>query len=205
MLKIYLARHGQDEDNEQGILNGHRDKALTELGLLQARQLASFIKSSNLTFDKIYSSPLIRALTTAKEIAKTLNLPDPEITPLLIERNFGAMTGQKISDIKKICYPNIIEAKAVTYFLNSDKAENFPDLIIRAKKLFEFIKQRHQDGNVLLVSHGDFGKMIYAAYYNLAWEEALTMFLFGNSELVLLAKDVKPAEAKILNITQHNS
>ena len=40
MMKIYLARHGQDKDNENGILNGHRDTALTELGLSQAKEIA---------------------------------------------------------------------------------------------------------------------------------------------------------------------
>ncbi len=33
MLKIYLARHGQNEDNANGILNGHRDLPLTDIGL----------------------------------------------------------------------------------------------------------------------------------------------------------------------------
>jgi len=32
VLNIYVARHGQDRDNSNGILNGHRDEPLTELG-----------------------------------------------------------------------------------------------------------------------------------------------------------------------------
>ena len=32
MLKIYIARHGQNEDNANGILNGHRDLPLTDIG-----------------------------------------------------------------------------------------------------------------------------------------------------------------------------
>ncbi len=32
MLKIYLMRHGQNLDNLNGILNGHRDEPLTEKG-----------------------------------------------------------------------------------------------------------------------------------------------------------------------------
>ena len=58
MLKIYLVRHGQDVDNENGILNGHRDSALTAIGLTQARELAAFIKEHNISFAKVYSSPL---------------------------------------------------------------------------------------------------------------------------------------------------
>jgi len=38
-LHIYLTRHGQDQDNAHGILNGHRNTPLTELGIQQAQQL----------------------------------------------------------------------------------------------------------------------------------------------------------------------
>ncbi len=33
MLTIYVARHGQDKDNEAGILNGRRDMPLTLKGI----------------------------------------------------------------------------------------------------------------------------------------------------------------------------
>lgn len=32
-LNLYLARHGQDEDNARSILNGRRDTPLTLLGI----------------------------------------------------------------------------------------------------------------------------------------------------------------------------
>lgn len=48
MLKIYIARHGQNEDNANGILNGHRDLPLTSLGERQAYELADGIKDIGL-------------------------------------------------------------------------------------------------------------------------------------------------------------
>jgi precorrin-6B methylase 1 len=39
-VKIYVARHGQDTDNANGILNGRRDEQLTELGKQQAKDVA---------------------------------------------------------------------------------------------------------------------------------------------------------------------
>ncbi|MBP7769257.1 histidine phosphatase family protein, partial [Candidatus Saccharibacteria bacterium] len=39
-MSIYIARHGQNKDNAEGILNGHRDRPLTELGRRQAMELA---------------------------------------------------------------------------------------------------------------------------------------------------------------------
>lgn len=33
MLNIFIVRHGQDEDNAKRLLNGHRDRPLTDLGV----------------------------------------------------------------------------------------------------------------------------------------------------------------------------
>ena len=55
MTTIYIARHGQNEDNVRGILNGHRDLPLTDLGRQQARQLARHIKDRELVFDAVYA------------------------------------------------------------------------------------------------------------------------------------------------------
>ena len=67
MLKIFLARHGQDEDNARGLLNGRRDEPLTDLGIIQANKLAQEIKDIGLKFDVIYSSPLQRAFETSAD------------------------------------------------------------------------------------------------------------------------------------------
>ncbi len=204
MLKIYLARHGQDQDNANGILNGQRDEPLTAIGLEQARQLAINIKEVGLTFDKIYSSPLQRAYVTAETVADYLNLPQPTKYPDLIERDFGIMTGQSNQNIEQVCGPNIIKTKTITYFLSPDGAETFPQLIERGRKIIEFIKNKHRDGSVLFVTHGDTGKMIYAAYYQLNWQDILHQFHFGNSELLLLSEDSRPEDAHVIKITQHN-
>jgi len=167
MLKIYLARHGQDQDNAAGILNGHRDKPLTNLGISQAHTLADKVKEKNLTFDVIYSSPLQRTFQTASIIGETLHIDNIIKLDELIERDFGIMTGQAVADIEHMCAPDIIKAGKITYFLSPEGAETFPDLINRAKNLLNSIEEKHQDGSILLVTHGDIGKMIYAAYYNL--------------------------------------
>ena len=205
MLKIYLVRHGQDTDNEQGLLNGHRDTDLTALGLSQARELAAFIKAQGISFDKVYSSPLKRAYVTATQITEALNLPAPEVLPLLIERDFGVMTGKKKTDIEKLCSPDIIKTETINYFLDVEGAESFPQAIVRAKELLKVIFENHKDGNILLVSHGDFGKMIYAAFYDLPWDDVLRMFHFGNSELLLLSPDTDPTKAQIFKEAQFNN
>jgi len=204
MLNIYIARHGQDIDNSNGILNGHRDEPLTEIGIRQAHEIANMIKSAGLSFNEIFSSPLKRAYDTAKIISSTIIGPEPIIAEELIERDFGVMTGVNISKIGQICAPDIIKTGSITYFLSPEGAETFPDTLVRAEQLLTKIKNSYQAGNILLVTHGDIGKMIYAKYYNLPWQDALTLFHLGNSELILLSEASDPNSAHIFSIAQHN-
>lgn len=203
-LKIYLIRHGQDEDNKAGILNGHRDTPLSELGVSQAKNLANYVKQAGITFDTVYSSPLNRVFTTARTVTQELGLEDPTIWPDLIERNFGIMTGKLVKDIPLLCSPVLKTPQLVTYFLEEEGAETFPDLLARAQKIITQVKEQHQDGSILLATHGDLGKMLYAAYYGLDWKDVLIMFHFGNSELLLLSEDSKPEDVHVFSTEQFN-
>ena len=204
MLKIYLARHGQDRDNANGVLNGRRNEPLTDKGVAQAEEVAGKAKEAGLTFDHVYTSPLVRACKTAQVIADALALANPEILPDLIERDFGIMTGQPQSSISERCAPDIIRTDTITYFLNPEGAETFPQLIERAGRVLASLRERHHDERILLVTHGDFGKMLYASYYRLPWKDVLTQFHFGNSELLELSKESGPEETHVFKIQQHN-
>ena len=197
-------RHGQNLDNLNGILNGHRDEPLTEKGFAQAREIAERIKDEQLMFDAVYSSPLSRAFDTAKIVREIIDTPAPQKEKLLIERDFGVMTGRQVSEIETFCAPDIIKTENTTYFLNPDSAETFPDLTKRAGLLLEKIKNNHSSGNVLLVCHGDIGKMIYAKYYNLNWESVLTQFHFGNCDLLLLSEDSLAEEPHVFDLKQYD-
>ena len=204
MLEIYVARHGQDRDNERGILNGHRDEPLTALGESQALVVAQEITSMGLHFDAMYSSPLQRAFKTAQTISEVSVQPIPVKLNSLIERDFGVMSGVPINKVEEMCAPDIIKSETVIYFLNPEGAETFPNLISRAKECLADLKTRHNSGSILLVCHGDIGKMIYAAFYNLPWEQVLTDFHFGNSEILYLAEGCDLSKTRLFTAAQHN-
>lgn len=204
MHKIYLARHGQDEDNADGILNGQRDMPLTPIGLEQAKVLAEKIEGLDLHIDKIFSSPLQRAYKTAETVADVLAIEKPEKLDLLIERDFGVMTGKPVKDIEGLCSPDIIRSDPIIYFLSPKGAETFPDLLVRSQEILNWLEKNCSGKNVLLVAHGDIGKMIYTKFYGLEWKDILTQFHFGNSEVLLLDKDSKPEERHLHKVTQYN-
>lgn len=204
MTTIFLARHGQDEDNLAGILNGHRDRPLTELGVQQAVTTAQHIQEEHLSIEAVYSSPLQRAQETARIIATQNDLPEPEIFDLLIERDFGVMEGVPIKDIERLCSPSILRTDLVTYFIECDGAETFDALVQRGHQVISQLSEQHPNQSILLVTHGDIGKMIYAAYYGLSWKQVLQSFHFGNCELLKLSRDTYPPQAHVFKQDQHN-
>ena len=161
MKELYIARHGQDEDNAEGRLNGRRNRPLTELGISQANTLAENIKESGLNFNVILSSPLSRAFDTAKIIAKHLEIADPIVIESLVERDLGILAGKVIKEIPTEDQKMLI-TDTVNYFLEPDGAETFTQLLERGSKVLDEIKKYDTP---LVVAHGDIGKMIYASYY----------------------------------------
>lgn len=200
-VEIFIARHGQNEDNVNGILNGRRDLPLTELGRYQGQQLGQGILAAGLQFDAVYSSPLSRAYETAEIVSDIAALPNPEVLPELIERDFGIMAGQSAADIEKLCAPDIIKTDTIVYFLNPAGAETFPDLVERGHKVLDNVRAKHVGGKVLLVCHGDIGKMIYAAATDKPWRDVLTGFHFGNGELIDISASDK---AHVIELEQFN-
>lgn len=182
---IFIMRHGQDEDNVAGILNGHRDTPLTELGHQQAILAAK--KMNDIGIDIIYASPLKRAYETARIVANELDVDEVILDNHLIERDFGILTGKPVADIQKYT-DKILKTEVTTYFLEVEGAEDFPTLLERAKKFFSEINERHSNKNILLVCHGDIGRMIRAAYHNIDWKTSLKTH-FDNTEVLELSED----------------
>ena len=74
----------------------------------------------------------------------------------------------------------------------------------RAKQALTYIQDKHKKGNILITTHGDFGKMLYAAYYELDRKDVLMKFHFGNSEVLLLSSDTKPENTHLFITQQYN-
>lgn len=55
------------------------DRALSSQGVADALAISQRLKSRNTRFDKIYSSPALRALATAQYLAQALNYPTENI------------------------------------------------------------------------------------------------------------------------------
>jgi probable phosphoglycerate mutase len=95
---IYLARHGETAWSRTGRHTGGADLPLTELGERNARRLGERLKG--LTFAKVFTSPLRRAMRTC-ELAGFGSVA--EIDPDLVEWDYGEYEGRTAAEIRAEC------------------------------------------------------------------------------------------------------
>ena len=96
--QIILVRHGETQHNVAGIAQGWGDSELSDRGRSQVERLAQRLKALNP--DAIYSSTLMRAVTTAEMIAQATGLKVQQHEGLR-EMNYGRWEGQSFLDVRK--------------------------------------------------------------------------------------------------------
>ena len=142
---ICIVRHGQTDWNVEGRYQGRCDTHLNEVGIMQAREIAS--KINNKKFDVVFSSPLKRAYETAQ----ILTDQDIIVDDRLMERSNGDFEGKLKTEI---------EGKIDFNDPSENRIENINDFRNRIEDFFLDITKNYKDKNVLVVTHG--GVCIYA-------------------------------------------
>lgn len=93
---LLFVRHGESEANAAGVIAGWRDSPLTDNGWRQAAASAALLANQRVRC--IYSSPLRRALDTARSIAKACGARI-EVVDALRERGYGCLEGTPTSGV----------------------------------------------------------------------------------------------------------
>ncbi len=103
-MKIFLVRHGETDWNKQMLVQGRIDNPLNLTGLEQAFQIRPFF--ANKQIDKIYSSSLSRAYTTAAIATMTTEI---FFNDNFIERDFGKLEGESVENFFNTTNLNAID------------------------------------------------------------------------------------------------
>ena len=165
MVEVYLARHGQTEENVCRIFQGHLPGRLTDEGKLQAIALGEYLK--DIPLDGILSSDLDRVVETVRLAVGSRHLPW-QITPLLREINWGSWTGLPIDSVDKSCYPENAETREMLYH--------------RAEQCVDFIRGNYQNTRLLVVAHGLINRSIRAVVCGIPVSELYTVSRIQNGE-----------------------
>lgn len=148
-MKIYVVRHGRTDSNDKKIFNGRYDEDINQTGINQA--IIARDKLANYDIDLIISSPMKRTLHTAQIInTKNINLILDEH---FIERDMGELTLKNVKDKDRKEY----------WKYNKSKYKGLESISEVQKRVFEGldnIKNKYNDKNILIVTHGAVTQMI---------------------------------------------
>lgn len=152
-MKLYVVRHGQTDQNVLGLVQGDTESDLTEKGREEAKALQELVESLNV--DVVVSSPLRRALDTAKLI--TNDKKEIIVDERLIERDFGLSEGKPVDEELTVKYWN--------FKLNTDinQVEKVQDLMFRITEFIEDMRNKYEDKKVLVVAHSAILRAIHYA------------------------------------------
>jgi 2,3-bisphosphoglycerate-dependent phosphoglycerate mutase len=177
-------RHGLAENNVSRTLVGrHIESHLTPQGRQQVADTAMQLKS--IPIDKVYVSPVIRAIETAQIICKTLGM-DYEIDERLYEIELGKLVGMNYEEVTTK-YGDLFLRFYAEHdpVLDSFGVEPFAEVKQRVKSLLDDSLKKHEDRNVLMVTHLDPIKAALAALLDLK-PEALYRWHIRNASLTIL-------------------
>ena len=145
--RVYLARHGETEENVQGLVQGQKHGRLTSRGRDQARLIAGALRNVHLA--SIYASDLARARDTAAIISEELELPI-KTDRRLRERNLGVFEGHPRADFFA---DQQLSGEPYTLY-RPDIGETIVDMAERVEPLLRELVRRNAGQSVLIIGHG---------------------------------------------------
>lgn len=166
MIILYLARHGQTEENLARIFQGHLPGRLTAEGKAQARSLHA--KLLDVELDAVVSSDLQRCTDTVRIALAGRELPW-EQTELLREIDWGSWTGLLIKDVDLNHFPADVETEAALYE--------------RAGRFMEYLKRNYEGKTVLAVGHGLINRAVQAQIQGVTLQHLRSVPKMDNAEL----------------------
>ena len=148
--RLILLRHGETEWSRSGQHTSTTDLELTEVGREQARAAAGTLAQLNLDNPLVVSSPRTRALETA-ELA---GLHIDEVSPLLVEWNYGDYEGMTTHDIRTETPGWLL------WTYGCPGGESVDQVSMRADQAVAYALDHMPDRDVVFVSHGHFSRSV---------------------------------------------
>jgi broad specificity phosphatase PhoE len=155
---LLLARHGETDWNQARRWQGHADRPLTDRGRAQAAALGD--RLADIALDAVYSSDLRRARETAEAVALPHGLDVIEL-PELREVDVGSWEGLT-RDEAEAKFPDGFR-RWLAGGTGWNDGETYAEMSRRVLAVVEQIASDHEDGRILIVSHGGPIRAIHGA------------------------------------------
>jgi 2,3-bisphosphoglycerate-dependent phosphoglycerate mutase len=174
-------RHGESVGNRENIFQGHADFPLTDAGRAQALALGERWKAEGRAFDRVVSSPLLRARETAEIICSALDLT-LEFDPDWMEINNGLIAGLHPEEAEQVA-PHPAFMTPYTHF--GQTGESRWELYLRAGRAIQRLLDQPA-GTSLVVAHGGILNVTMYALLGIPLQADYTgpRFMFHNTAFV---------------------
>jgi ribonuclease H / adenosylcobalamin/alpha-ribazole phosphatase len=195
-----LLRHGQTALSAERRFAGRGDIPLTDVGLKQAAAAAAALAQRG-GIDLVVTSPLRRALETARAVADAAGVP-LSVDEALVETDFGSWEGMTFGEVMAR-WPDEIAAWMADPDVAPPDGESFASVGVRVSAALDRLLAAYQGQTLVVVSHVTPIKSIVCRAL-LAPAAALFRFhldVAGLSEVAWFADG--PALLRSLNDTAH--
>ncbi len=208
-MQLIIVRHGQSTGNVT--LDDVPDGELTSLGKRQARETAAVLAREPITH--VLSSPLVRALATASEIADAAGIARIDVWPELQEHRLSPHRGfgraALLSGFPKAAFADSLDSSGWDH-----GGETYEAALERGRSTLAALRGRHQaQDRVVVATHGAFGCFLLRALLHTP-RELSVWFRLNNccisridfpSPAVAAEHDIAEAEVISVNDVSHLS
>jgi probable phosphoglycerate mutase len=159
-MELVVIRHGETRANAEGRYLGVLDMGLNETGWAQVDALAQELARET-PFQRLLSSPLLRARQSADVISRALALP-VQVIPTFRERHVGVFEGLTQAEARSR-YPELWARNITRRWDEAPTGgESLDAVIARVSSGLIALADEAQGERVLLVAHGVVAKVIRA-------------------------------------------
>ena len=200
MKELYIIRHGETELNRLGIVQGRGvNTDLNDTGRQQAA--AFFNRYQHVPFDHIYTSKLKRTHQTVQRFID-LGLPWDELEGL-DELAWGDWEGKPNTEEARHAFKEIVEKwQGGNYEAKFEGGESPNDVLFRLTKAVDIIKNRTDEGRVLICMHGRAMRLLLCYLLNKPMSQ-MSDFPHQNTTLYRLSFDNDQFDVIDFNNTDH--
>jgi broad specificity phosphatase PhoE len=166
-MLLHMMRHMESEANVKDILAGQLDFPLSDRGAEDAAELARIVAFDPLPV-RILSSPLIRAMQTARPFALRYSLP-LQLDARLMEQDLGAFSGRTYAEAE--ADPAYQKDRSQRWEWRPQNGESYRMIAERLASFFNGLHAEHCQGSglqgpILIVTHAVTMRLIRAVLEN---------------------------------------
>lgn len=156
MSVFYLIRHGETYANKLNIMQGTLNSEITKLTIRGQREASKYKNLlQEYEIDKVFTSPLARAIATSQIICQSNNMPF-SIDSRLSEISYGNWNGQKIKTLKTKYTEHFDQATNDLKSTSSaiSQGESFKHARLRIADFISSVSKKYPNDRILVVTHG---------------------------------------------------